>query len=155
MRKRRVRPEAEEKIRHERQQQELAAEVARQAAERARKAENIALHQATASTHQVAANALSAREDLAREQRIEAQQAASAKPSEMVGSRLSDDVKLTMRTEGYCTVINVAELDMTALWPFIDDAAKEKACRAWAKTTGFKKSMPGADIGFREKTVIR
>jgi hypothetical protein len=147
--------EAEERIRDERIAQEAAAEEARKAAERARKAENIVAHQATASTHQVAANALTAREDLAREQRIEAQQAAAAKPSEMVGTRLSDDVKVTMRTEGYCNILDVNELDMVALWPFIDDAAKEKACRSWAKTTGYKKQMPGADIGFREKTVIR
>jgi hypothetical protein len=45
-------------------------------------------------------------------------------------------------------------LDRDALWPFIDEKALAKALLSWAKISQFKRGMPGANVGFRDETVV-
>jgi hypothetical protein len=44
---------------------------------------------------------------------------------------------------------------MDWLRPYFTDFELDKALRAWAKATGHKVPMPGAEIGFRNKGVTR
>jgi hypothetical protein len=44
---------------------------------------------------------------------------------------------------------------MSKLLPFFTDAEIEKALRQWAKTTGHREKMSGAEIGFRNAGVTR
>lgn len=147
--------EAEEEATRKRLAEQAAADAARLAADRARKPENIEAHTERAEQHQTAADTARLEENTLRDRTMETAQAAAAKPSAMVGRRVSDDVKLTMRTEAYCEVTDVEQLDKDVLWAFVDDAAKVKACKSWAKTTGHKRQMAGATIGHREVAVVR
>ena len=52
-----------------------------------------------------------------------------------------------MTTESYAVIEDEALLDKEKLWPFISLDAKEKAFRAWAKTTGHNVQMLGAKVG--------
>lgn len=151
----RIAREAEEAARKAREAEQRAAAEAAAKAERARKAENIQTLQAQAELHESAAREAAAQEEIAKDRRLDAQQAAAASPSEMVGTRVSDDVKLSVRREGYIEILDVDFLDMKELWPFIKDEEKIRAAKAWAKTTGFRKPMPGAEVGFRERSVVR
>lgn len=78
-----------------------------------------------------------------------------AKPADMVRTRVDQGPTVTMATEAYAAIEDEALLDRDALWPFIALEAKEKALRAWAKTTGHNVKMAGAAIGRRPKTVVR
>lgn len=136
-----------------------AAEEARQKAERARKAENIAANQALADQQaaaaavakQQAADALQAAED--------ARLATFAKPSDMARVRGNADagggVTLTVAQEPYAMVEDRTQLNWALIAPFFTDAEVEKALRAWARTTGHRTQMTGAAIGFRNKGVTR
>ena len=78
-----------------------------------------------------------------------------AKPAELMRNRGADGTLTTMARENYAEIVDEAQLDKIALWPFISLDAKEKALRQWAKTTGHSKQMSGAAIGSRSKSVVR
>jgi len=82
-----------------------------------------------------------------------------AKPADMTRLRGNDQsgagVTLTTAQEPYALLTDRALVDMNMLRPFFTDAEIEKALRGWAKTTGHRVKMPGAEIGHRNKGVTR
>lgn len=159
---RRVREEAARKAREDEQrlaaERDAAEKVVREreaAAARARNADNIKAHEDAAKAAAVTAADAAAKQEAARDQRQEAEASAAAKPGDMVRARVSDDTTVTMAKEGFAEVTDIDKLDMAALWPFVKDDHKAMALRAWAKVTQYKREMPGAAVGLRNKTVIR
>lgn len=97
--------------------------------------------------------------EMAAEKAEEARLATMVKPADLVRVRGTDasggGVLLTAAREGYAILTNRQLIDMEALRPFFTDFEIEKALRAWAKTTGHKVQMEGAEVGFRHKGVTR
>jgi hypothetical protein len=140
------------KMREEAEEAERSLARARSEASRADRAE--------AARKAAEAEALAqAQAELAREQAEEARLATLVKPADISRVRGSDasggGVMLTTAREAYAIMTDRALLSMEALRPFFTDAEIEKALRGWAKSTGHKVQMPGAEIGFRNKGVTR
>lgn len=150
----RLRREAEEAAARQREK-DREAEEARLAAERARKPEIAAQKDAVAGLREAEAADAAVDSQVAQAASQEAHVATFAKPADMVRQRVDDGPTVTMKTETYALVTDFALLDAAMLWPFIDDAAKERALRAWARTVNFNKQMAGAEIGRRPVTVVR
>lgn len=147
----RVAREAREKAERE----QRAADEARAAAERARKPEHIEAKTDAAEQQEAKADLAVVHANIASDDLHDATTAAAAKGADIVRTRLDEGAMLTARQEGYADIINDADLDKTLLWPFIKAEEKERALRAWAKTSGFKVQMAGARIGHRHKAVGR
>ena len=157
----RRRKEAAEAARIEREKQEAAAKAAREAEERRLAAERARLPETRETKQEAAAVAASA----ASEAKIDASLATDAaeaahvetlaRPADIMRQRGADGTLSTMAREFYAEVEDANKLDKEALWPFISLDAKEKALRAWAKTTGHRQQMAGAAIGDRPKSVVR
>lgn len=151
----RVAREAEEAAR------KAAAEAAEKAAaaERARKAENIQARQREAEAQQQAADAARAEARRTAELAEEARLAALAKPADIARVRGADQsgagVLLTVGQEPYAILTDRTKVNMEMLRPYFTDAEIEKALRGWAKSTGHRVKMNGAEIGFRNKGVTR
>lgn len=157
---RRRKAEEEERRRAEAAQAEadrLAAEAeeARIAAERAKKPETVAAKEAVAEVREEASGAARVEATIATGRAEEAHIATLARPADIMRTRGEDGTLSTMATEPYAEVEDDAKLDIAKLWPFIALDAKEKALRAWAKTTGHNVQMAGARIGRRPKSVVR
>lgn len=152
---RRLAQAEEDRLTRLRLAQEQAARDALLKAERAKKPENIEAHQTTAADNAAKAIETRGAENVARDKTVEATQAAAAKPADLVGTRVSNDTKVTMARENYCEVEDVSLLEGATLWDFVRDDAKIQAVKDWAKITQYKRPMPGAKIGSRPKTVIR
>lgn len=146
--------EAEERRRAE-EAARRAAEEAAAAAERARKAETKAAKEAAAEEAARLAAAAEAEKRIAEAAAEDAKINAMAKPADMVRTRVAEGPTVTMAREPYAVVTDAALLDKNALWPFISLAEKEKALRAWARNNGHTATMPGASVGFRQKSVVR
>lgn len=146
----RVAREAREKAERE----SRAAEESRLAAERARKKETIESKGAIATQAEQQAAASTIDAGLAAGKAEDAYIETLAKPADIVRTRTEDAI-VTMAQEPYAEVVDYDLLDREKLWPFINDDAKAKALRAWAKTTGYRVSMPGASVGKRAKSVVR
>lgn len=131
------------------------AEEDRLAAERARKPETAAAKGAVADLAEANASAARVEADLAADRAQQAHIDSLAKPADMVRTRTDSGALVTMGREGFALITDETLLDKDILWPFISEKEKEKALRSWAKNTGFNKPMEGAEIGFRNKTVIR
>lgn len=150
----RIRREAEEADRKARELAEKA-EAERLAAERARKperkeekAEIATQTEDAAATAAAIATAADARATAARMETL-------AKPSDIMRTRASDGTLGTMQQVTYAEVTDVDKLDGSVLWQYVDYAGKEKALKAWARATDHRKSMPGADVGRRNKSQVR
>jgi multidrug efflux pump subunit AcrA (membrane-fusion protein) len=96
-------------------------------------------------------------EALVAQDELQAARIAAAQPTaELVRQRFEATGRLvTSKQTPFTEIVDENALDMVALWPFVSTEAKAKALRAWAKTTGHKKQMTGASIGFRDDAVIR
>jgi membrane protein involved in colicin uptake len=157
----RRRKEAEEAQRKAREEATRAAELAKQAeetrlaAERARKPETTAAKTAVADLAAEQASAAQIEAAAALDLAEAAYVDTLAKPAEIMRERLDGGVLTTMARENYAEIVDESQLDKAMLWPFISLDAKEKALRAWAKTTGHGKQMAGAAIGNRPKSVVR
>ena len=157
----RRRKEAEEAARIAREETARAAQAAREAeearlaAERARKPETTAAKAAVADLAEQQAFAAGLAASAAADQAEAAYVETLAKPAELMRNRGADGTLTTMARENYAEIVDEAQLDKIALWPFISLDAKEKALRQWAKTTGHSKQMSGAAIGSRSKSVVR
>lgn len=75
--------------------------------------------------------------------------------ADIMRTRIGEGTLATMGVEKYAEIINRDELDKAALWPFIPLADLEKALRGWARNTDYRQSMPGADVGRRNKSTVR
>ena len=132
------------------------AEAARLAAERARKEETKA---AIADAEAAKAAHAKLLADIAAEKEREAKLATEISNADIVRVRGDGTngagVMLTSRQEGYAILVDRALIDIKALEPFFTTFEIEKALRAWAKTTGFKTQMDGAEVGFRHVGVTR
>ncbi len=138
-----------------------AAEAAERAAavERARKAENIAARQREAETQQQAADAAKAEAQRTAELAEEARLATFVKPADIARIRGNDasgaGVTLTVAKNPYAILTDRAKVNMELLRPYFTDAEIEKALRGWAKATGHRIAMEGAEIGIGNKGVAR
>lgn len=139
---------AEEKARQE-------AEAARLAAERARKPETREEKAAVAEQAQAAASAAISASAAAEAKAEDAYVETLARPADIVRTRVDEGPLVTMQQVGYAEIEDDTKLDMAKLWPFISIDAKEKALRAWAKSTGHRQKMDGAAIGHRNKSAVR
>ncbi len=140
------------------QQRKLAADEAREAqeaADRARKPEMIAAKSAVAEQAGAVATAAATIAQVATDRAQDAHIATLAKPADMVRTRGDDGVTLTMAKENYAILVDRANLDYAKLAPFFPIAALETALRGWAKSTGYRERMDGAEIGTRNKSVVR
>ena len=153
---------AEEQARREAQRAaDEAARLAREAEERRLAAERARLPAtqeakgAVADQAETAAAAAQADAQVAigaaQEKRIDA----LAKPAEMARSRFDEGRLVTMRQVGYAEIVDKMKLDPIALWPFVKEEHAFAALKAWAKTHGFKRAMPGAVVEMRDEFVIR
>lgn len=156
------RRQEEERLRREAEEARRAEEAAlrkaeedRLAAERARKPETKDEKGAVAAQAEAAAAAASVEADLAVNKAQQARIETFAKPADIVRTRVEEGPTVTMARENYAMVVDEKLLDREKLWPFISLPEKEKAVRAWAKTTGYGQQMAGAEIGSRPKTVVR
>lgn len=131
------------------------AEERRRAAERARSPEKIEEKREAADQQEAVASQTTAAAGVADQRAEDAYVHSLAKPADMVRARVEEGPTVTMAKESYAIVEDEAKLDKEALWPFVALDAKEKALRAWAKTTGHAREMAGAKIGHRQKTVVR
>lgn len=149
---------AREQATHLRKLQEEADEAAR-AAMRARSEKTKQERALAAEEASVAEADAKAAADLAREQAEEARLATLVKPADISRVRGNDasgaGVLLTTARESYAMLVNRDLVDMDILRPYFTDFEIEKAIRGWAKSTGHKVQMSGAEIGFRNKGVTR
>lgn len=135
------------------------AEEARQTAERARKEENRARASVLAEAREREA-AERAREATLLAERAEEARLATLQPtSEIARVRGSDQsgagVTLTVAKEPYAQLVDRNMVDMNMLRPYFTDAEIEKALRGWAKATGHRVAMNGAEIGHRNRGSVR
>ena len=126
------------------------AEDDRLAAERARKPETIEQKGTVATESEQVASTASIEADIAADKAQQAHIDTLAKPADIVRTRVEEGPTVTMQREAFAIVVDAAKL-----WPFVALAEKEKALRAWAKNTGYGTQMPGAEVGYRPKTVVR
>lgn len=153
--------EAEQREREAREAREREQKAAREAeearlsAERARKPQHIEAKTEAADQREAEATAAKVDAMIARDAAETAQVATLAKSADLVRTRVDEGPMVTMAREAYAEVVDADALNRDKLWPFIGMAEKEKALRAWARTTGHKEQMAGAKIGFRDKTVVR
>lgn len=143
------------------QARKAAAEAAERAAaaDRARKAETQLARQAEARAAAEASALADAdarkRAELAEEARLAALQPVA----EIARVRGSDQsgagVTLTVAKEPYAQLVDRNKVNMEMLRPYFTDAEIEKALRGWAKATGHRVAMEGAEIGHRNKGVTR
>lgn len=157
-RRRRAAEEAQreaDRLRREEVERLRVAEETRLAAERARKPETTAAKQEIANTAEVLATEATIDAALATNKAEDLHVQTLARPADIMRSRGDDGTLSTMKREGYAEIADARLLDKEALWPFISINEKEKALRAWAKSTGHTQEMTGAKIGFRNKSVVR
>jgi len=128
---------------------------AEERAARARRADNKEAAEKTAREAEAAAATLRETGEAARSRLAEADAAAAATPADKVRERHEGGSMNTMKRVGFAEITDSMKLDPVALWPFVKDDAKAAALTAWAKTTQFKREMPGAAIGFRNETQVR
>lgn len=130
-----------------------AAELAA-AAERARKPETQAVKQEAAEQAVQAVSAAKVEQTVAFQQAETAYIETLAKPADIMRDRGEDGTMSTMAQETYAEVDDYEKLNGALLWPFVSAKEKEKALRAWAKTTDYRKPMAGARVGRRNKTRV-
>jgi hypothetical protein len=156
----------EQRRRQEAERLQQEAEQRRLEAERARNPARIEEKRAAAAETEraaaAAAGAVAAAEttaDRAAQDAQEARIATLAKDSEIVRTRGQTPdtagVTLTTARQPYAYVVDREQLDAAKLFPFFSDAEVEKALRAYAKNTGHRVPMAGAEIGFGRKGVTR
>jgi hypothetical protein len=140
------------KLQEEAQEAERALARARSEASKAERAAEAA--EAARKRAQAQAEA-----EMAAVQAEEARLATLVKTADITRVRGNDEtgggVMLTTRQEPYAMLVDRQLLDLNALRPFFTDAELEKALRGWAKSTGHKIQMAGAEIGFRNRGVTR
>lgn len=153
-RKEREAREAEAAARRERERVEREAAEAEARARRARsEATREAAERAAAEAREAAAKK-AAEEEAARLERQSAEEAARAKPADMIRERHSEGMN-TMRLVWRVTITDEMSLNAVSLWPFVSSDAKEKAAKAWAKTTQHRQTMPGLIIEQVPDTTVR
>lgn len=139
----------------ERVEKERVAEQARLAAERARKPETTAAKTEVAEQAATAAAGARVEEAVANTVAEDAYVNTLARPADVMRTRTEAGTLATMQQETYAEIVNLLELDGARLWQHVTFADKEKALRAWAKSTDFREVMPGAKVGRRPKSTVR
>lgn len=131
-----------------------AAEEARLAAERARAPAKIEEKTEAAKIAEQAASQAAVDVTVANARAEQAHIDTLAKSADIMRSRQDDGTMSTMAQEKYAEVVDRTKLDMATLWPYLDNAAIEKALRQWARVTDFNTPMAGAAIGRRNKSKV-
>lgn len=141
------------------EQEAAALEAKRLAEERARKPENKMAHRAAAEAQEGVSFEASSSAARATELAEEARLASLARPADIARVRGNAEsgagVTLTVAKEPYAILTDRALVNLELLRPYFTDAEIEKALRGWAKATGHRIAMPGADIGHRNRGVTR
>lgn len=136
-------------------EQARKAEEARQAAERARAPTKIAEKAVVAEQAEQAADAAKVEAVVVTEQARAAHVATLATAADIMRTRGDDGTLSTMAKEPFAEIVDRDLLDKAQLWPFIPLDALQKALNAWAKIHDHNRQMPGANIGRRNKSVVR
>lgn len=135
------------------------AEEKRLAAERAKLAETKATKGQAAAAAEQAASAATVEAKVAEQKAEEAQVQTFARPAEIMRRRGDDGVLTTMGTEKFAEIIDLQQLDVAALRPFIKVDHLEQALRGLAASRGYsndeKMQIAGARFGTRAKSVVR
>lgn len=132
----------------ERLQREAAEAQAKIDKERAEQIERDRIAQDKIKEDRIAAEALEQKADDAR---IDA----TAKPGDMVRTRLEGGAMATMAQVPHVEISDVSKLNKELLWPFLKDEHVLMALKAWAKTKSHKTQMDGAIIKMVNKGQIR
>jgi hypothetical protein len=144
----RVAAEEAERAAKEAEERRLAAErarkpeIAEQKAEAAREAEDTADH---------AAARLAAETTRAQDARI----STFARPADVMRTRGPDGTLSTVAQETFAEIMDRNQLPKDILWPFIPLDALQKALNSFAKSTDYRQTILGANIGRRNKSVVR
>lgn len=155
---RRIAREAQEKAdRLAREEQE-----AREKAERARKPENVQQHSQAAEEKLEQAVTANVEAETAAARAEESRIATLARAADMARVRGNDEsgagVTLTVAKENFAILTDrdaITDEDKLKLFQFFTDAEVEKAVRGFAKNTGYRVKMAGAEIGTRNRGVTR
>ena len=137
------------------QEEAAEAEQRRLEAERARKPETQAAKEEVAKAAEEQASAAVVDATVAAQQAEEKYVETLARPADIMRTRTDDGTLMGMQREAYAEIEDASKLDAAALWAHVSFAEKEKALRAWAKSTGHTVMMTGAKIGFRNKSRVR
>lgn len=129
-----------------------AAIEAEQAAERARKAENIAAHQEVAAEHNAEADQLAQDARIANIAASEAAVQANVKSADLVRTQFASGRMTTARQVGYVEIVDIAKLDLEKLRPYFKEEHVLAALKAFAKITNHQRPMDGAIIEMRDAT---
>lgn len=161
-RERKAREEVERQAREReaaaRQEREEADRVAREAEAKAARARNEESRQKAEEAARIAREDADRKRETERQRSAEtdtARDSANAKPADMVGTRVGNDAKVTMKPEYYARVTDHGKLPASELWAFVSDKAKEEALGRFAKTTNHARQIPGAVIGYTERPVTK
>ena len=146
---------AEDALRAAQQEAARKALEAAAAADRARKAENIAAHQRQALEEAAKAAQLASEQAQAAQLADDARIDTLAKPADMVRTRLDNGPMVTMKQVPVVVLEDAALVDMEALRPYFTEEAILKASKQWAKVTGYKKQMPGLTVKMVDEAVVR
>jgi hypothetical protein len=136
-------------------EKERIAEEARLAAERARLPATTAAKTEVAEDREADAGASRVEEAIATTAAEDAYVSTLARPADLARTRTASGTLSTMAEEPFAEIEKAELLNMAKLWPYIAFAEKEKALRAWAKSTGHNEQMTGAKIGRRPKSRVR
>lgn len=146
---------AEEALRAAQAEAARKAAEAAAAADRARKAENIAAHERQALEEAAKAAQLASAAAQAAQVTDDARIDTLAKPADMVRTRLEAGPMVTMKQVPVVLIEDTSKLDMAKLWPFIKEEHLLMALKAWAKSTSHKRQMDGATIKMVDEAVVR
>lgn len=154
----RIAREAEQAAQKERErlaQIERDRIAAEQAAERARKPENIAAHEDRAQDLR-STEAIAQVDAMIAADKVEDTTRAAAAPSaDLARTRHVTGQLSTAKQVPFVKIEDDSKLDKAILWSLIDDDAKLKALKVYAKITKYKKPMDGAIIEMRDAADYR
>lgn len=131
------------------------AEYQAAALERARAPHKIEEKTAIAENAAAAAQVAQIDAMVARDQAEAADFATRATPADMVRTRVEGGSMVTMGRVPYVEMLDAELLNKELLWPFISDKEKERALKAWARTTSHTKPMAGTIIEMRHGSTVR
>lgn len=146
----RIAREAQEKA----QREAAEAEEKRLAAERARTPVTTAAKQELAQQQEAVADQAKVEAVVATGRAEEAYVGTLARSADIMRTRSDDGILSTMAQETYSNIVDKDLLDKEKLWPFIKQADLEKALRQWAVSTDYRQTMPGAEVGRRNKSRV-
>lgn len=139
----------QEILAEERRQRAAALAEANRIAEEARRKEERARAEASKAQRAIETNVAVARVEVAKE-------ATEVSSAALVRTRFEENqTMVTMKQVPHVEIVDVFQLPLEVLRPYLAEDALLRAVKAYAKITDHKKPLPGAVIEMRDATVIR